>query len=224
MNSFKDIAYQILKEADESLHSKEITKIALKRRLLKTKGKTPEATMSAVLLRDIKLKRNKSKFIKVGPSIFAINPKYKAGKRKVKTRKIKKPLSEEFVKNSVIIWLTKKGWKILKISNLRGHGVDVKGKKGNRYFFIETKGGSEKRQGNEVRFVYGLGQVITRMKVIARNAYLYAIAAPVPVARIARKRIPWQAARKLTLSVLSVSKDGEVKEYSWQDLKRVQKK
>jgi len=29
MNSFKDIAYQILKEAGKALHSKEITKIAL---------------------------------------------------------------------------------------------------------------------------------------------------------------------------------------------------
>lgn len=29
MNSFKDIAYQILKEAGKPLHSKEITKIAL---------------------------------------------------------------------------------------------------------------------------------------------------------------------------------------------------
>jgi len=40
MNSFKDIAYQILKEAGKSLHSKEITKIALDRGWLKTTGKT----------------------------------------------------------------------------------------------------------------------------------------------------------------------------------------
>lgn len=45
MNSFKDIAYQILKEAGKSLHSKEITKIALQRGWLKTAGKTPEATI-----------------------------------------------------------------------------------------------------------------------------------------------------------------------------------
>ena len=36
MNSFKDLAYQILKEAGKSLHSREITKIALERGWLKT--------------------------------------------------------------------------------------------------------------------------------------------------------------------------------------------
>ena len=60
MNSFKDIAYQILKEAGKSLHSKEITKIALKREWLKTAGKTPEATMNAQLVVDINSKKDKS--------------------------------------------------------------------------------------------------------------------------------------------------------------------
>ena len=53
MNSFKDIAYDILKEAGTSLHSKEITKIALKHEWLKTAGKTPDATMHAQLIADI---------------------------------------------------------------------------------------------------------------------------------------------------------------------------
>lgn len=59
MNSFKDIAYQILKEADRPLHSKEITKIALDRGWLKTAGKTPEATMNAQLIVDINRKKRK---------------------------------------------------------------------------------------------------------------------------------------------------------------------
>lgn len=46
MNSFKDIAYQILKETGKPLHSKEITKIALGKGWLITAGKTPEATMT----------------------------------------------------------------------------------------------------------------------------------------------------------------------------------
>jgi len=77
MNSFKDIAYQILKEAGKPLHSKEITKIALERGWLKTAGKTPEATMNAQLIVDINTKKDKSRFIKVGPSIFALNPNFK---------------------------------------------------------------------------------------------------------------------------------------------------
>ena len=72
MNSFKDIAYQILKEAGKSLHSKEITKIALERGWLKTAGKTPEATMNAQLVVDINIKKENSAFIKTAPSTFAL--------------------------------------------------------------------------------------------------------------------------------------------------------
>jgi len=72
MNSFKDIAYQILKEVGKPLHSKEITKIALQRGWLKTAGKTPEATMNAQLIVDINSKKEKSLFIKTAPSTFAL--------------------------------------------------------------------------------------------------------------------------------------------------------
>lgn len=76
MNSFKDIAYQILEETGKSLHSKEITKIALKREWLKTAGKTPEATMNAQLVVDINSKKEKSRFIKTAPSTFGLNPNF----------------------------------------------------------------------------------------------------------------------------------------------------
>ena len=75
MTTFKDIGYQILKEAGKPLHYKEITKIALERGWLKTAGKTPEATMNAQLVVDINSKGALSNFKKVGPSIFAINDK-----------------------------------------------------------------------------------------------------------------------------------------------------
>lgn len=74
MNSFKEVAYQILKEAGKPLHSKEITKIALERGWLKTAGKTPEATMNAQLVVDINSKKDKSRFVKTAPSTFGINP------------------------------------------------------------------------------------------------------------------------------------------------------
>jgi len=76
MNTFKDIAYQILKETNKPLHSKEITKIALKRGWLKTAGKTPEATMNAQLIVDINTKKLKSRFIKTDSSTFGLNPEY----------------------------------------------------------------------------------------------------------------------------------------------------
>ena len=73
-NSFKNLAIEILKEAKKPLHSKEITDIALKRGWLKTAGKTPEATMNAQILVDINTKKEKSRFIKTGPSTYALNP------------------------------------------------------------------------------------------------------------------------------------------------------
>lgn len=85
MNSFKDIAYQILKEAGKPLHSKEITKIALDRGWLKTAGKTPEATMNAQLIVDINSKKEKSRFVKTAPSVFSLNESFVApGKIEVK--------------------------------------------------------------------------------------------------------------------------------------------
>jgi hypothetical protein len=75
MNSFKDIAYQILNEAGVPLHSDKITKIAINRGWLKTAGKTPEATMRAQLIVDINSKKNKSRFTKTMPSTFGLNSK-----------------------------------------------------------------------------------------------------------------------------------------------------
>lgn len=74
MSTFKKIAFQILQETGRSLHSKEITAIALKKGWLKTAGKTPEATMNAQLIVDINEKKHKSCFLKVAPSVFALNP------------------------------------------------------------------------------------------------------------------------------------------------------
>jgi len=82
--TFLEAAYKILKKKRKPLHSKEILKIALKKGFIKTKGKTPEAMVNTVLLRNIKAKGNKSKFVKVGPSTFAVNPRYKEVKKKTK--------------------------------------------------------------------------------------------------------------------------------------------
>jgi len=72
MNSFKDIAYQILKVSGKPLHYKNITKIALEKGLVTT-GKTPEATMYAVLIVDINSKKENSQFVKIAPSVFGLN-------------------------------------------------------------------------------------------------------------------------------------------------------
>jgi len=76
MKTFKDLAFEILKQAGKPLHTKEITKRALQMGLV-TEGKTPEATMNAQLIVDVNRLGEKSRFVKVAPSTFAINPKYK---------------------------------------------------------------------------------------------------------------------------------------------------
>lgn len=54
---FKDAAYEILKEAGKPLHYNEITDLALSKGSLETSGKTPHATMGALLYTDT-LKEN----------------------------------------------------------------------------------------------------------------------------------------------------------------------
>ena len=73
INTFKGVAYEILKEAGKPLHSDDITKIALQKGWLKTAGKTPKATMKAQLVVDVNKKGLQSLFKKPAPSTFAIN-------------------------------------------------------------------------------------------------------------------------------------------------------
>lgn len=223
MNSFKNIAYRILKEAGKSLHSKTITKIALDRGWLKTVGKTPEATMNAQLIVDINSKKEKSRFVKTKPSIFGLNKNFKESKTIIKLTNNGKIIKEDFVKNSIIKWLSRNGWGHFQYGNLHERGVDIKAKHNQYpiYYFIETKGQGKIRQADEVAFVYSLGQIITRMKTNnTRNKY--ALGLPDISAKIALRRLPWQVAKKLLLHVLSIDQNGNVAEYSWKNLKKMQ--
>jgi hypothetical protein len=224
MNSFKDIAYQILKKAGKPLHNKEIIKIALNRGWLKTAGKTPEATMNAQLIVDINSKKEKSRFIKTGPSIFGINKNFKEPKIVIKPINNGKIISEDFVKNSIIKWLSANGWGYFQYGALHEKGVDIKAKhhQYSRYFLVETKGQGKIRQADEVAFVYSLWQIITRMKTNKTTRYYFGLGLPDVSAKIALRRLPWQVAKKLLLYVFSVDQSGNVSQYSWQDLKEAQ--
>jgi len=138
---------------------------------------------------------------------------------------MRKLLSEKFVKQSIIKWLFRNGWaRNLEAGELRDKGVDIKvrNNKFSRYFLIETKGESKIRQGQEVAFIYSLGQIMTRMKAGGSTRYYYGLGLPESSAKIAIRRVPWQVAKKLLLYIFSVSPDGRVKQYTWQDLKRLQ--
>ena len=107
---------------------------------------------------------------------------------------MQKPLSEKFVKQSIIKWLFRNGWgRNLEVGELRDQGVDirVKNNKVSRFFLIETKGEGKTRQVNESTFVHSLGQIITRMKTGGTTRYYYALGLPELSAKIAIRRVPW---------------------------------
>lgn len=95
MNTFKSVAFEILKEAGKPLHSDEITKIAISKGWLNTAGKTPEATMNATLVVDTNKKGEKSLFKKIAPSTFSLN----TGVKNID----KKELSEEAEKKEYVL-------------------------------------------------------------------------------------------------------------------------
>lgn len=140
--------------------------------------------------------------------------------------KNQKKLTEDFVKHSIIKWLSANGWGHFEFGNLHDHGVDLKARhsKYSRYFFIETKGEGKIRQADEVAFIYSLGQIITRMKSGGTTRNYYALGLPEISAKIAVRRIPWQVAKKLLLYVLLVDKIGKVKQYSWKEIKKLKNK
>ena len=220
MKSFREFAFEILKKSGKPLHSKKITEIAIEKGL-KTNGKTPWATMNAILITDVNSKKDKSKFIKSGSSLFSINAKAKFYKT---DNNVRTPLKEDFVKESIIKYLSTLQWGHFEFGGLHTHGVDIKAKKigYSRYIFIEVKGSSELRQSDEVGFVYSLGQIITRMKDNGSTRNYYAIGLPDFAAKIAIRRLPWQVAKKLLLNIYSVNSFGEVEEYTWKELQKSQ--
>ena len=130
-----------------------------------------------------------------------------------------KVISEDFIKNSIIKWLSSNGWGYFRFDELHTHGVDIRARaiKYARYFYIETKGQGRLNQSSEVAFVYSLGQIITRMKDTKSTRNYYALGLPEKSGKIALRRLPWQVAKKLHLSILSVSDEGTVTQYTWKE-------
>src|SRR3989338_8018733 len=147
MNTFKQSAMEILKKAGTPLHYGEITKLALESGILETEGATPEATMGAQLVMDIKNKGEGSDFIKTAPGTFALNPNKKEIKE---TPKIIEAENEEEEKIVIAGGFTGKAVEHLVCSELlfRGFnasimsvdiGVDLSTIKDNKFFGIQVK-------------------------------------------------------------------------------------
>lgn len=74
MNKFKQAAIVVLERCKKPLHYKEITRLALEQGLLETDGKTPESSMNAQIIMDIRSRGKASDFIKTAPATFTLNP------------------------------------------------------------------------------------------------------------------------------------------------------
>ena len=142
-----------------------------------------------------------------------------------------KVISEKFVEKAILKHLAKKGWDYnIKTKGLHERGCDIvvtdsRNKNKARRFYIECKGKSYAKSSRAIAdtiFLFALGQLVTRMKVIAKHAYKYGLGLPEESAKKALRRIPWQAARHLCLYIFSVDDKGNVKEYSPRDFKNQQ--
>jgi restriction system protein len=72
LKSFAETAAMILEAAGTPLHYKDITQRGLDNGLLQTNGKTPAATLNAILAVDIKQKGEASRFIRIKPGVFGL--------------------------------------------------------------------------------------------------------------------------------------------------------
>jgi restriction system protein len=70
--SFIDASAKILDLNGSPLHYRDITQQALSQGLIQSEGKTPEATLNAVICVDIKQKGIHSRFVRVRPGIFGL--------------------------------------------------------------------------------------------------------------------------------------------------------
>lgn len=141
------------------------------------------------------------------------------------------PISERDVQVAVLDYLYKDGWGTrphIKHTNEKGVDITVQNDAvPQRRFFIETKGESKaksKYSQAETNFVYALGQLMTRIKVVdARYAYNYGLGLPERSAKIALRRLPWQLAQKLCIYIFSVDRSRKVTRHSSANMRKIQR-
>ena len=155
MNTFKESAVEILKKGKIPLHHSEITRLALESGILETEGATPENTMHAQIVMDIKNKGKGSDFIRVAPGTFALNLNKKIIRETKKIIEAEKAEEEKIVVEG---GFTGKGGEHLVCSELlfRGFnasimsvdvGMDIVAVKENQLFGIQVKTSNLNRFG-----------------------------------------------------------------------------
>ncbi|MEB3886203.1 winged helix-turn-helix domain-containing protein [Lyngbya sp. CCY1209] len=70
--SFADAVIQVLEDFGSPLHYRQITQIAIDNNLIQTNGKSPEATLNAIIAVEIKQKGDRSRFVRVDRGVFGL--------------------------------------------------------------------------------------------------------------------------------------------------------
>ncbi|MBN1643176.1 MAG: restriction endonuclease [Anaerolineae bacterium] len=86
--TFLEAAYEILREAGEPIHFREITERALQRGLVHTDGKTPAASLNAVITLDIKRAKDageQSRFVRAGRGMIGLREWKHSGRQSTST-------------------------------------------------------------------------------------------------------------------------------------------
>jgi hypothetical protein len=130
-------------------------------------------------------------------------------------------LTEEFVRNRVIEWLTKQGYLPTHVRTLSEHGPDIKAKRqrGNYFYIVEVKGEPEKKKPEKFRNLFlisALGEILTRVRRMKYSKY--GIALPETFFDLVKRRVPPAAARRMDLEFLFVDSKGGVRRITWADL------
>jgi hypothetical protein len=165
MTSFKLSAIKILREAKEPLHYEEITKRAIEKNLIVTQGATPEATMNAIIGRDIKFNKEKSPFTRVKKGFVTLNLKFSQQDQKQEENKEKEienesdySLSTQYVgsagEHSVLSELLFRGYNASIMSV--DEGLDIVATKNNKLFNIQVKTSNENKFN---KYVYDIRKI-----------------------------------------------------------------
>ncbi len=133
------------------------------------------------------------------------------------------PLTEDAVKNAVLVRLGKLGFHPASIKTMREHGVDIVARHHNgRYFLVEVKGGPSNtaispKSGRDVRFVLSMGQLMTRIN--PDTGYYYGLAYPASYKQMALRRLKYPSLLKtLNIDLFFVDGNRRVEHLTWRDL------
>lgn len=137
---------------------------------------------------------------------------------------MKRPLTEEFVRNRVLEWLSSHGYSATKVKTLSEHGPDILAKKigSNRFYIVEVKGDvhTERNSLHHGVLLSALGEIMLRVQ--EQKYCKYAVGIPESYREMVIRRVQWILMKKMGLDFLFVNTKGEVEKLNWPKLKNMQ--